>query len=260
MVKTFLELIIIVCAAAVICEAQIVSPTKKADVKTAATKTTSNQKTLSLIEGKVVYVFDGDTISVETKDRMIYPVRIQGIDAPEESQELSKKSRKSLEELVFEKEVKVVVKRKDQADKYVGTLFLNGQDVGLKQIENGFAWHFKQTGYEQSADARTAYEQAELRARANRTGIWKDRSPTAPWDFRMAKMPAGTKPAETTSTPVNIKQNSTTAPAAKPAEDPSGKKYFLGPRGGCYWVDENGKKIYVKDKSLCGQPATGTDQ
>ncbi|MGQ0542776.1 MAG: thermonuclease family protein [Blastocatellia bacterium] len=255
MVKTLFEGIIIFCVASVICVAQSVNPITKTNVKPAVT----NTKTVSLIEGKVVYVFDGDTVSVETKDRMIYPVRIQGIDAPEESQELSKKSRKHLEELVFEKEVKVVVKRKDQADKYVGTVFLNGQDVGLKQIEGGLAWHFKQTGYEQSADARTLYEQAELRARAQRAGIWKDRTPIAPWDFRMAKVPSATKTAETVPAPVNVKPNATTAPA-KQTEDPTGKKYILGPRGGCYWVDENGKKIYVKDKSLCGQPATGTDQ
>jgi hypothetical protein len=33
-------------------------------------------------------------------------------------------------------------------------------------------------------------------------------------------------------------------------------KYITGPRGGCYYINSNGKKTYV-DRSLCGSPSTG---
>lgn len=38
---------------------------------------------------------------------------------------------------------------------------------------------------------------------------------------------------------------------AKPNSD--GRTYIKGARGGCYYLTESGKKVYVKDKSLCGE-------
>lgn len=38
---------------------------------------------------------------------------------------------------------------------------------------------------------------------------------------------------------------------AKPNAD--GRTYIKGARGGCYYLTESGKKVYVKDKSLCGE-------
>jgi hypothetical protein len=33
-------------------------------------------------------------------------------------------------------------------------------------------------------------------------------------------------------------------------------KYIKGPRGGCYYINSNGKKTYV-DRSRCGSPSNG---
>ena len=49
-----------------------------------ANKKTSAAPDRSLIEGKVVFVQDGDTLNVKTRQDTIYQVRIQGIDAPED--------------------------------------------------------------------------------------------------------------------------------------------------------------------------------
>lgn len=49
-----------------------------------------------------------------------------------------------------------------------------------------------------------------------------------------------------------------TAGAKTTAVEPSGKTnsngrtYITGPRGGCYYLTGSGKKVYVSDKSLCG--------
>jgi hypothetical protein len=32
------------------------------------------------------------------------------------------------------------------------------------------------------------------------------------------------------------------------------RKYILGPRGGCYYLNENGAKVYVRNKELCTKP------
>ncbi len=62
---------------------------------------------------------------------------------------------------------------------------------------------------------------------------------------------AGTKEGEEVK-PVPTQANE------KPSEKPTGKSsnsdgrtYIKGSRGGCYYLSESGKKVYVKDKSLC---------
>ena len=200
---------------------------------------------ISLLEGKVVLIYDGDTLSVETKDRKIYSLRLQGIDAPEDKQNYGKKSRKALAALIEGKDVKVIIHKKDLYDRYVASVYLNGEDVALTQIETGMAWHFKRYGSEQQSEERKKYAQAELKARADKVGLWKDDDPTPPWDYREGKKPnVPDKNAE-------LQQNKNTTVETS-GDKPTERKYILGPRGGCYYVNASGRKVYVDDKRLCG--------
>jgi endonuclease YncB( thermonuclease family) len=61
----------------------------------------------STIEGRVVGVADGDTITVLDGAKMQHKIRLAGIDAPEKSQPFSQRSKESLSGLVFSKPVKV---------------------------------------------------------------------------------------------------------------------------------------------------------
>lgn len=64
--------------------------------------------------------------------------------------------------------------------------------------------------------------------------------------------------AANTSDPQPSDTTSSTKPTS-PAADTTGKKnndkdgrtYIKGSRGGCYYLTDTGKKVYVKDKSLC---------
>ena len=49
------------------------------------------------------------------------------------------------------------------------------------------AWHYKKYQGEQTTDDRIAYSDAELDARRYKRGLWADREPMAPWDYRKAK-------------------------------------------------------------------------
>lgn len=207
----------------------------------------------NLIEGKVIIVYDGDHLALQTKDKKIYSIRIQGIDAPEDQQEFGKKSRKKLSDLVIDKEVKVIVHKKDLYDRYVGSVYINGQDVGLKQIENGMAWHFKRFSSEQSADSRMRYTKTEIKARGDKVGLWGEKAPMPPWEFRNEEPVESTATAKTaTLAGAPEKPNAETSPATQ--SKPSGRSYVLGPRGGCYYLGEGGRKVYVKDKTLCSKP------
>jgi endonuclease G len=53
------------------------------------------------------------------------------------------------------------------------------------------------------------------------------------------------KSKEETQTPKTETQSTT------PKENKDGRTYIKGSRGGCYYLDENGKKVYMRDKSLC---------
>jgi endonuclease YncB( thermonuclease family) len=46
------------------------------------------------------------------------------------------------------------------------------------------AWHYKQYASEQSISDRETYAQAELDSRTQTIGLWKDKNPTPPWEFR----------------------------------------------------------------------------
>ena len=138
----------------------------------------------STLQGKVVHVADGDTITVLDATNTQHKIRLQGIDAPEKAQAFGQKSKQSLHQLVHSKQVTIEYQKKDKYGRTVGKVVHNGNDVCLEQIKLGMAWHYKQYESEQSKEDREIYAQAELSARANAIGLWKDKQPSPPWEFR----------------------------------------------------------------------------
>ena len=136
------------------------------------------------LQGKVVSVADGDTITILDSQKTQHKIRLQGIDAPERAQAFGNKSKQSLHEMVHGKQVTVDSQKKDKYGRVVGKILLNNTDVCLEQLKRGMAWHYKQYANEQSPEDRDVYAQAESTARAQSLGLWKDKSPTPPWAFR----------------------------------------------------------------------------
>ena len=136
------------------------------------------------IQGKVVSIADGDTITVLDANNKQHKIRLQGIDAPEKSQAFGQKSKQFLHQLVNKKQVTVEFEKKDKYGRTVGKVLLNGADICLEQIKLGMAWHYKQYASEQSISDRETYAQAELDSRTQTIGLWKDKNPTPPWEFR----------------------------------------------------------------------------
>ena len=136
------------------------------------------------LQGKVVSVADGDTLTVLDDNKTQHKIRLKGIDAPEKAQAFGQKSKQSLNQLAHSKMVTVEFEKKDKYGRTVGKVLLNGTDVCLEQIKLGMAWHYKQYQSEQSKEDRDTYAQAEQTARTQVVGLWKDKSPTPPWEFR----------------------------------------------------------------------------
>ena len=134
----------------------------------------------ALIEGKVVGVHDGDTITLLQAKKQ-YKVRLDGIDAPELSQAYGQVSKRFASEFAFGKIARVEVHGVDRYGRYLGEVFVNGQSLNKAILAAGLAWHYKQY----SKDPLLASLEAE--ARLKRFGLWKDSSPIPPWEYRKRK-------------------------------------------------------------------------
>ena len=136
------------------------------------------------IEGRVVGVADGDTITVLNASDTQHKIRLAGIDAPEKHQPFGQRSKESLSDLVFGRAVMVETYKRDKYGRNVGKVLVDGNDANLEQVKRGLAWHYKQYEKEQPANDRVEYAVAEGAARASRLGLWADAEPVAPWEFR----------------------------------------------------------------------------
>jgi endonuclease YncB( thermonuclease family) len=144
----------------------------------------SNFAFAKTIEGLVVGVADGDTITVLDQQKNTYKIRLQGIDAPEKKQAFGEKSKQSLHDLVHGKQVHIEYDKEDKYGRTVGKVTLGDLDVCLQQLVLGMAWHYKKYQNEQPASDRTVYSDTELKSKSLKLGLWADDTPMPPWEFR----------------------------------------------------------------------------
>lgn len=136
------------------------------------------------LTGRVVRIADGDTVTVLDGTNTQHRIRLQGIDAPESHQAFGTQSKKSLSDLIFDKDVTVIYDKMDQYGRLVGKILLDGKDINLEQVKAGMAWHYKEYEREQSPGDRELYARAEDEARGARRGLWVDANPIEPGEFR----------------------------------------------------------------------------
>lgn len=130
------------------------------------------------IIGKIVGVHDGDSITLLTAEKQQLKVRLEGIDAPELKQAFGMVSKQALSDLVYDKTVRLRVTGKDRYQRTLGNVFIGRSWVNLAMVEQGLAWHYVKYSKDEKLSA------AEARARSARLGVWRDKQPVAPWDWR----------------------------------------------------------------------------
>ena len=146
-----------------------------------------NANATNVLQGLVVGVSDGDSLTLLDAEKRQHKIRLQGIDAPEMKQAYGQKSKESLSKLVFNKTIKVHWSKKDRFGRTVGQVMLADIDICLEQVRRGMAWHFKDYQDEQSEKDRELYDRAETQAREQRLGLWQDAAPIEPSVFRQKK-------------------------------------------------------------------------
>ena len=131
------------------------------------------------IIGKVVGVSDGDTITVlDDMDQGKFRIRLDKIDAPEKKQAFGNKAKQFLSTLIFGKKVSIRFKSIDNYGRVLGVVSLDGKEINLVMVQNGYAWHYSYY------DKTPAYIEAEKQARAEKKGLWQDPNPINPFEYR----------------------------------------------------------------------------
>ncbi|ADU99415.1 thermonuclease family protein [Alicycliphilus denitrificans] len=147
----------------------------------------------------VVGISDGDTLTARcpTEDAA-HPyqqvkVRLAGIDAPERKQPFGSRARQALADITFQKQARLDCVKQDRYKRSVCNVWVapasapdgpQTLDAGLAMVTQGMAWWYRSYSRDQTPEARGQYEFAETEARARRAGLWADRDPVAPWEWR----------------------------------------------------------------------------
>jgi micrococcal nuclease len=163
---------------------------------------------LSAHAHQVIGIADGDTLTLLV-DRKPLKIRLANIDAPEKKQAFGQRSKQSLSDLCWKKDATYAAQTIDKYRRTVAVVTCDGVEANRAQVERGMAWVYRQ--YNKDAGLRAI----EAKARTGKRGLWADREPVPPWEFRH--------------------------PAVTGAADASG--CITGPRGGRYQVVD-GRKRY----------------
>ena len=145
---------------------------------------------LTVFQGKVIGIKDGDTFEV-LYDSIPGRVRLAEIDCPEKSQPFGKNARQYASDLCFGKMVTVISNgKRDRYGRVVGTITTtDGINVNESLVKAGLAWHYTQ--YSKNAGLSNLQKEAMDAKR----GLWADKSPVAPWDWRKQRRAKNKKDA-----------------------------------------------------------------
>jgi len=131
--------------------------------------------------GKLVKVIDGDTVEV-MHDGKAERIRLAQIDCPEKGQPFGQVAKQYVLDVAALKIVTVQVETVDRYGRTVGEVFLpDGSNLNKQVVGAGYAWQYKKYSKD------PVYAELEAIARAARLGLWKDKDPVPPWEWRKAK-------------------------------------------------------------------------
>lgn len=129
-------------------------------------------------------ISDGDTITVLNDENQQIKIRLYGIDSPESGQPYGRKAKQNMSALVFGKDVEATPIGQKHYGRTVARVSVGGLDVCEEQLRAGYAWVFPR--YCKLKICRE-WETIEAEARAARRGLWQDKAPIPPWEWRKEK-------------------------------------------------------------------------
>lgn len=132
------------------------------------------------INGRVVGVTDGDTLTLLTDSKEQIKIRLAEIDTPESRQPYGSRAKQALSDLVYGKQARLSATEKDRYGRTVGRVYVGNVDVNAELIRQGAAWVYRQYAHDPALFA------LEDEARKMKRGLWAlpeaERMP--PWEWR----------------------------------------------------------------------------
>ena len=147
------------------------------------------------MSGRVVRVDNGNTVTIVDSNNVQHTVRLQDVQAPGLGFPSGIKSQRNLQGMVGGKHVTIDYDPKTGFGAPTGRVYLGGEDINLKQVEQGMA-KYRSSSLGTDKDTERQYEEAQEQAKNEERGIWyvPSRRPGAPAYER--RMVAPSVPAE----------------------------------------------------------------
>lgn len=137
----------------------------------------------SFIAGSVI-VLDGDTVLVRREaGARPMKVRLAEIDAPEKGQDFGEAAKRSLAELLSGRQVRVDPVAVDTYGRLVARLYTGEDSVNAEMVRRGMAWEYS------LHHANREYLHLQEDARQARRGLWAQRDPVPPSQWRKLHQP-----------------------------------------------------------------------
>lgn len=136
--------------------------------------------------GRVVAVHDGQTMTIENTGRPI-KVAFKLAAPPDKDQPYADVARQHLSDLVLNREVTLAYTGLGSGNLLIARVFCDNRDIELQMIRDGVAWFDRRYLSDLTEAERKVYADSEEAARNEHRGIWRDASPTPPWEYEQAK-------------------------------------------------------------------------
>lgn len=104
--------------------------------------------------------------------------------APETEQPYGPQATEALRKLILGKKIEGEAVTRDIYGRIVCRVVCDKRDMSLTMIRQGYAWPYYQYFYRLSPKERAAYKRAALLAKTEGLGLWQEKNPTAPWQWR----------------------------------------------------------------------------
>ncbi|HWB03542.1 MAG TPA: thermonuclease family protein [Verrucomicrobiales bacterium] len=128
-------------------------------------------------------VIDSDTLTVSMDGRKL-TVRLDGIDAPEPGQQGGPDATSALTALVKNRPLKIVFTGRDPDGVALARIHARGIDIAERLLRDGWAWYREDR--DKAIDSALLAD-AEAEAQLHRRGLWAERIPVRPWEWRQRR-------------------------------------------------------------------------
>ena len=131
------------------------------------------------LNGQVLRVADGDTITIITDAQKTQKIRLSEIDTPERDQPWGRQASRALSKKVANKSIVAKVSGVDRSDRVIAEIFVGERNINHEMVSEGHAWAYRR--YLKS-DHLLDLEQIAKESELGLWGLTKD--PIPPWQWR----------------------------------------------------------------------------